>query len=143
MDKECEDLGTGTVLFFPERNWAIKEMTLNLNRGGDPFVNTFTFTHGEKKGEPYQVKYAESKLYFNPDDRLKFVSWDYEIRNVEVDKTPKAEFYLKYYGLKELKIAGSNIGWFRGALIAVGVLVIAAGAFRIIRRKGSMSGSGL
>ena len=130
------EMRTGTVRLLPERGWTPQEMRLNSNRGGKPFVNTRVFTYGEKNGEPFQVRHAQTKLYFNPDDETKFVSWDYEIREIDRAKAPKKELYLKYYGLDEPEFADPHTG-LRFLLFIAGVLIVLLAVRRMRRRKQS------
>ena len=132
------EMRTGTVRLLPERGWTPQEMRLNSNRGGKPFVNTRVFTYGEKNGEPFQVRHAQTKLYFNPDDETKFVSWDYEIREINRAKAPKKELYLKYYGLDEPEFADPHTG-LRFLLFVAGVLIVLLAVRRM--RRGKQSGT--
>ena len=58
--KGNESLRTGNIQLLPTRNWAIKEMTLNSNRGGKTFVTTFNFAYGVDNKEPYQIGYQHT-----------------------------------------------------------------------------------
>ncbi|MCR5358740.1 MAG: hypothetical protein K6E55_02510 [Thermoguttaceae bacterium] len=138
--KGNDALRTGNVQLLPARRWAVKEATLRSNRGGKGFITTFTFTYGENDNKPYQVKRAETKLYFNPDDLSKFVSWDYDIQNVDDAQVAKKERFLKYYGLDEPEFSDAHAEWFRYVLLAVGVLMILAAVVRFVGRKKNASG---
>ena len=138
-DAGIDALRTGTVRLLPERGWTPKEMRLNSNRGGKPFVNTRVFTYGENNGEPFQVRHAQTKLYFHPDDESKFVSWDFEIREIDHAKVPKRELYLRYYGLDEPKFADPHTG-LRSLFLVAGVLIILFAVRRMRRRRQSEAG---
>ena len=131
-----EEMRTGTIRLLPERGWTPKEMRLNSNRGGKPFVTTRAFTYGENSGQPFQLRHAQAKLYFDPDDESRFVPWDYEILEIDHAKVPKKELYLKYYGLDEPKFADPHTG-LRGLFLAAGILIILFAVWRIRRRKRS------
>ena len=134
--KELGELRTGNVQLLPQRGWAVKEMTLNCNRAGDPFETTLSFAYGDNYDEPYQVKHSRARLYSNPDDRSKYITWDYEILAAGRAKVPRKELFLKYYGLDEPKYA-SAANLIRNLLLIAGALIILFSVWQRFRKNRS------
>ncbi len=127
--EEEEGRTQGSFIVDPQRGWALSELEYRFEPSEFPTIRcTHRFTYNEAEDYPPVVKTAIQ--HTQQDERRATFTQRIEVEGVRFGPVPERDFRLDGYPVK--RPLGT---WLVGGTAAVGVLLIAAASYCVLRRR--------